>query len=269
MLSPKKKIRYYYWVGVEFTKKHLRLIILSFLMSFIFVIGLISLSPYFEALMISKREIIGLVGQYDINNIPDDILTKITNGLVYINEKGQIVPVLATSWELKNEGKTYRFHLRDGLLWNNGKPFSAYDIDYQFKDIEVRAIDSKTIDFILKKPLSIFPTYLRKPIIRNPLIGVAGLYKVNDFKTQYGNITYLSLEPNRKDIPAITYKFFTNEADLVTAYKRGDVTAISTTKKSIADTFLSWKNTDVIKSTDYTRLMTLFFNFDNKLIKEK
>ncbi len=269
MLSPKKTIRYYYWVVVEFTKKHLRLILLSFLLSFIFVIGIISLSPYFENLFASRQEIIGLAGQYDFNNLPDEVLNKISNGLVYVDEKGEIIPVLSTSWEVKDGGKVYRFHLRDGLLWNNGKPFSANQIDYQFKDVEAKAIDAKTIDFILKKPLGIFPTYLSKVIIRYPLIGVAGLYRVNDVKTQYGNITTISLEPNKKDIPAITYKFYTNESDLVTAYKKGEVTQISTTKKSIADTFTGWKNTKVIKSIDYTRLMTLFFNLDNNFLKDK
>ncbi len=269
MLSPKKTVRYYYWVGVEFMKKHLRLILISFLLSFIFVIGFISLSPYFESLIASKKVVIGQVGQYDFNNLPDEILDKISNGLVYVNEKGEIMPVLTTSWEVKDGGTKYRFHLRDGLLWNDGRPFSAADINYQFKDVQVKPVDQKTIDFILKKPLGIFPTYLRKSIIRYPLIGVAGLYRINDVKSQYGYITSLSLEPNKKDIPLITYKFYANENDLVTAYKKGDVNQITTTKKSIADTFLGWKNTAVTKSTDYSRLMTLFFNEDNQFLKEK
>ncbi len=269
MLSPKKTVRYYYWVAVEFTKKHLRLILLSFLLSFIFVIGIISLSPYFANFLASRREVIGLVGQYNFNNLPDEILSKISNGLVYIDEKGEIIPLLSTSWEVRDNNKIYRFHLRDGLTWNDGKPFSASQIDYQFKDVQTKAIDDKTVDFILKKPLGIFPTYLSKVLIRYPLIGVAGLYRVGDVKTQYGNITAISLEPNKNDIPVITYKFYSNESDLITAYKKGEVTQISTTKKSVADTFSNWKNTKVVKAIDYTRLMTLFFNLNNSFLNNK
>ena len=45
------------------------------------------------------------------------------------------------------------------------------------------------------------------------------------------------------------------------------------TKKSVADTFINWKNSRIVKSVDYSRLLTLFFNnkeknFSNKDIKD-
>src|SRR3989344_3436038 len=157
----KKRFRYYYWLLVVFFKKHLRIISLSFLLSLIMIISLISFSPYIQTLFLTKKDIIGMIGEYDYNNLPEEIINKISNGLLFINEKGEYISAIASSWEVTNEGKEYRFHIRDGLIWSNGKKFTAEDINYNFMDIKTKVIDEKTIYFILKSPLPIFPTFLK------------------------------------------------------------------------------------------------------------
>lgn len=260
--------RYYYWLFLEFIKKYSRLILMSFFIGFISLIGFLSVSPYLK-LIFNKQEIIGLVGNYDFTNLPDKIMTKVSNGLVTINEKGEIIPVLANSWEIKDQGKQYRFYLKNNLLWNDDKKFSASDIDYQFDDVKVKVVDKNVIDFYLSKPLAIFPTYLNKPLIRPPLIGIAGFYKLGRFKILNGSLKELTLAPNTKDLLTIKYKFYNNESDLVTAYKKGEINEMTLTKKSVADTFANWKNSQIVKSVDYTRLLTLFFNNQNKTFANK
>ena len=245
---------------------------MSFFIGFISLIGFLSVSPYLK-LIFNKQEIIGLIGSFDFTNLPDEIMTKVSNGLVTVNEKGEIVPVLANSWEVKDQGKQYRFYLKNNLLWNDDKKFSASDINYQFNDVKVKVVDKNVIDFYLNKPLAIFPTYLNKPLIRPPLIGIAGFYKLGRFKMQNGSLKELTLIPNTKDLLAIKYKFYNNESDLVTAYKKGEINEMTLTKKSVADTFASWKNSQIVKSVDYSRLLTLFFNnkeknFANKDVKD-
>ena len=268
----KNFFRYYYWLFLEFVKKYSRLILMSFFIGFISLIGFLSVSPYLK-LIFNKQEIIGLIGSFDFTNLPDEIMTKVSNGLVTVNEKGEIVPVLANSWEVKDQGKQYRFYLKNNLLWNDDKKFSASDINYQFNDVKVKVVDKNVIDFYLNKPLAIFPTYLNKPLIRPPLIGIAGFYKLGRFKMQNGSLKELTLIPNTKDLLAIKYKFYNNESDLVTAYKKGEINEMTLTKKSVADTFASWKNSQIVKSVDYSRLLTLFFNnkeknFANKDVKD-
>ncbi|MBI5122766.1 ABC transporter substrate-binding protein [Candidatus Roizmanbacteria bacterium] len=264
----KNFFRYYYWLFLEFIKKYSRLILMSFFIGFIGLIGFLSVSPYLK-LIFNKQEIIGLVGNYDFTNLPDKVMTKISNGLVTINEKGEIVPVLANSWEVKDQGKQYRFYLKNNLLWNDDKKFSASDIDYQFDDVKVKVVDKNVIDFYLSKPLAIFPTYLNKPLIRPPLIGIAGFYKLGRFKILNGSLKELTLIPNTKDLLTIKYKFYNNESDLVTAYKKGEINEMTLTKKSVADTFINWKNSRIVKSVDYTRLLTLFFNNKDKAFANK
>ena len=264
----RKTFRYYYWLFLEFIKKYSRLILMSFFIGFISLIGFLSVSPYLK-LMFNKQESIGLLGKYDFTNLPDEVMTKVSNGLVTISEKGEIIPVLANSWEVKDNGKQYRFYLKNNLLWNDDKKFTASDINYQFSDVKIEVVDKNILDFHLSKPLSIFPTYLSKPLVRPPLIGIAGFYKLGKYKMTNGYLTDLTLVPNTKDLTTIKYKFYGNESDLVTAYKKGEINKMTLTKKSVADTFINWKNSKIIKSVDHTRLLTLFFNNKEKMFANK
>jgi peptide/nickel transport system substrate-binding protein len=264
-----KTLRYYYWVVIEFAKKHVRLILLSFLLSIIGIISIISFSPYLISYTTTKKETIGNIGITEPENIPDPILSKISSGLVFINEKGEIVPVLAEKWERSGDGKTYKFYLKKNLYWNSGKAFTAKSIAYKFKDVEVKPVGDYELVFTLKKPLPIFPTYLTSPVIKYPFDGVAGLYKADRFKMEYGNVKELYLTPNKPGLPFLVYKFYDNETKMVNAYKLGEINQMVVSKKSVADFFTTWKNTQVQKSVDYSRLLTLFFNMNNELLKQK
>lgn len=39
-----------------------------------------------------------------------------------------IIPDLATTWEVSDDGLSYTFHLRDGVVWHDGTPFTADDV---------------------------------------------------------------------------------------------------------------------------------------------
>ena len=56
---------------------------------------------------------------------------------------------------------------------------------------------------------------------------------------------------------------------MVSAYKAGEINKMDIYKKSIADTFLTWKNSQVSQNVDYSRAMTLFFNLKNELLQER
>lgn len=263
-----KFFRYYYWLILEFFKKHGRLMVVSFFISFIGIIGFLSVSPFIKTAL-APEEIVGVIGNYTVENPPEEIVNKISNGLVTVTDRGEIIPVIANSWEVKEDGREYRFHLKDNLIWSNNKQFSAKDIAYQFKDVEVIPVDDKTIDFSIKKPLAIFPTYLNRPLIKYPMLGVAGFYKTGKIKTQYGYLKEVSLIPNTKNLTPLRYRFYNNESQLVNAYKKGEVNKITLTKKSVADTFLNWKNSIVEKAVDHSRLLTLFFNSENPELANK
>src|SRR5258706_12592867 len=46
--------------------------------------------------------------------------------LVRWNPAGtEVIPNIAESWDINNEGKEYVFHLRHGLKWSDGQPFTS------------------------------------------------------------------------------------------------------------------------------------------------
>src|SRR5690606_28017233 len=56
--------------------------------------------------------------------------------LVYFDLDGRtVVPHIAKSWEASEDGKQYTFHLRPGMKWSDGAPFSADDFLFAFEDV--------------------------------------------------------------------------------------------------------------------------------------
>lgn len=52
----------------------------------------------------------------------------IFDGLVALDENNQVVPMLATDWEVSEDGLSYTFHLRDGVKFHNGDELDAEDV---------------------------------------------------------------------------------------------------------------------------------------------
>ena len=45
----------------------------------------------------------------------------------------EFVPCLATEWTISDDGKTYRFKIRDGVSFHNGNPLTPEDVEYSFE----------------------------------------------------------------------------------------------------------------------------------------
>jgi peptide/nickel transport system substrate-binding protein len=103
------------------------------------------------------------------------ILALVNDGLVGMNENLEWEPALAESWTWSADGLALTFHLRAGVRWSDGEPFSAYDVQrsYElfidsriassrrsnFEDIEsMTAVDSHTVrvDFIRRSRDQLF-----------------------------------------------------------------------------------------------------------------
>lgn len=62
------------------------------------------------------------------------------SGLIQNGRDGKITGDLAESWDVSEDGKTYTFHLRDGIKWSDGTPITANDFVYGFQ----RLVDPDT-----------------------------------------------------------------------------------------------------------------------------
>ncbi|MES1170674.1 MAG: ABC transporter substrate-binding protein, partial [Leifsonia sp.] len=45
-----------------------------------------------------------------------------------------VQPLLAKSWDISADGKTYTFHLRDGVTWQDGVPFTSADVVWSLEN---------------------------------------------------------------------------------------------------------------------------------------
>lgn len=60
--------------------------------------------------------------------------------LVWPDETGNFIGLLADSWESSDDGLEWTFHLREGVKWHDGEPFTAEDVVF-------------TLDYIKNKPV--------------------------------------------------------------------------------------------------------------------
>jgi len=49
------------------------------------------------------------------------------------NSTSEFIPWLATDWTISEDGKTYRFKIRDGVIFHNGNPLTPEDVEYSFE----------------------------------------------------------------------------------------------------------------------------------------
>src|SRR6201994_4776754 len=93
-------------------------------------------------------------------------LGHVYEGLIARDKDLKIIPALAESWETP-EPTRWRFHLRKGVKFQNGDPFTADDVVFSAdrvraqgsnlqtrvpKDTKVVKVDDHTVDFILSSP---------------------------------------------------------------------------------------------------------------------
>lgn len=93
--------------------------------------------------------------------------------LVDANQDAQLQPMLAKSWSSNEAGDVWTFVLRDGVQFHNGTPLTADDVVKSLtvalqkptalkaaQIADIRAIDDKTVELTLDKPLMSLPAYL-------------------------------------------------------------------------------------------------------------
>ncbi|MES2633160.1 MAG: ABC transporter substrate-binding protein [Pseudomonadota bacterium] len=66
------------------------------------------------------------------SSISEVTLYNIYETLTKVNSDGTVTPLLAESWEVSPDLKTYTFKLRKGVKFHNGEPFNAQAVKFSF-----------------------------------------------------------------------------------------------------------------------------------------
>ena len=73
------------------------------------------------------------------DNIAARVILDLFGGLVDFDQTNKSIPGMASSWDISPDGKTYIFHLRDGLKFSDGTAITAKDFVYSWQ----RLVDPK------------------------------------------------------------------------------------------------------------------------------
>ena len=216
----------------------------------------------------------GVVGQprfinpiYANSDVERDLTQLVFSGLMKYGENLEILPDLAEKYEVEEDGRVYKFYLKENLFWQDKTPLTAEDIVFTVKRIqdpdyksplianwtgvEVEKISDLGIKFSLKQPYSAFlerctlkilPSHIwQNTTPENSLLAIynlkpigSGPYKIKEIKQNEKNqIESLTLIQNpfyygkKPYISEIRFLFFSGEEELIKKAKNEKIKGFS------------------------------------------
>lgn len=108
-----------------------------------------------------------------------EILFNIYEGLLKVDENGNLIDAVASSHTASEDGKTYSFTLREGVKFHDGSEVTVEDVKYSiercadvgtltsaFSNVaEVNTPDEKTVEVVLAEPDTEFLSYMTAAIV--------------------------------------------------------------------------------------------------------
>lgn len=239
------------------------------------------------------------------NEVDLDISNLVFSGLMKFDKTGQLIPDLASSYEISPDQTTYVFHIKENVLWHDGEKLTADDIiftvknaqDPQFKSpllyslkgIKIEKVDDNTIKFTLKTPYTPFLSILTFGILPSHLwsnippensrlveynlkpIGSGPWQFKSLTKDKQGNIKSYTLEKNKNNygskpyLNEITFKFYAETEEVIQAALNKQIQGISFTPKEYLDKVTKNKNL-VVHSLRLPQYTAVFFNKRNNIL---
>lgn len=258
--------RFFWWLISELSRKYRKAIVVGCLLGISIALALARAKPLVFFFSSAGVERIGIVGEFTPTTLPIEIQRRVSTGLTRLAADGSAAPGVATSWEATGSGKTYIFHLNPEVSWHDGKKLTSTDINYNIRDVTFTPADATTLRVQLPAAYGPFETVVSKPLFRRGLVGV-GEYRVAAIRLKGDAVEYLKLVPVGIRRPAYEFRFYRTEAAAILAYKLGDVDIIE--GLSTKDPLAQWGNPQVDQHVSYQRIVGVFFNMRDPVLKEK
>ncbi len=201
----------------------------------------------------------------------------IYRGLFKYDIYGSLIPDLADTWAVSEDGLTYTIKLKSNQTWNDGKPISADDLIYtafnspNLTGVATDRVDPLTVRYTLPNKYAPFVSLLTIGVIPN-----GSLEKDNPIKpTSSGDFSVVRIDktgslinevvlynPNTH-IKRLNFKYYSNDDEILAAAKLGEI-----------DGFLFKDNINLDRFNEYKYPMQgifygLFFNMSNDNVKEE
>jgi len=254
------KLRYIFRLAKAFVIRFRLILFAGVIFGLLMFSVLRFLYPYFFS---SKTELIGSTGRYHVEELPNEILLLIGEGLTKVDEKGIAGPGLAESWESDEDGKVWTFHLDESKRWHDNSTLKSSDIDYKFEDADVEYVDDKTIVFRLNSAFAPFPVVVSRPVFKRGLLGT-GEWRVRNLSLNNQFVEELSLLDELGNIRLL--KFYPTEESTKIAFQLGEIDIV----KDLIDPspFENWDTVIIKEESNNNRFAAVFFNTQADPFKE-
>jgi peptide/nickel transport system substrate-binding protein len=143
-----------------------------------------------EIVVATEKPPITLDPRFDIDTASENAVELLFNGLLRVNERLEVVPDLAASFEAV-DAKTYRFRVKPGVRFHDGTPLRAEDVKETFEYLADPANGSPfrtvfrllrsaavtapdTVEVRLTEPYAFFPDAARRPVVSRALMEKLG-----------------------------------------------------------------------------------------------
>ena len=256
---------------------------------------------YIEALIGSPSRLNPVLDYY--NPVDFDVDRLVYSSLVKFDSRGLPYGDLAEDWGISQDVKVYNFALRQEATWHDGQPVTSEDVVFtidlmrnealpmpadlrEFWDqIEVLAINDKTIQFRLPEAFSPFLDYLTFGILpRHLLQGTApaelvnvpfnlnpvgsGPYRFEGLEVEGDTIQAVVLRANenyygkKPFIEQIVFRYYPDSASAFAAYQQEEVMGISRVSFDLLPQALREPGLSVFTGR-LPRMTLVYLNLDN------
>lgn len=233
-----------------------------------------------------------------ISDTDRDLSALVYSGLLRALPDGTLVPDLAESYEISDDGTTYTVTLKENIWFHDGTPVTAEDILFTVKRVQdpivksprranwegvtVEQLSEREIAFTLRQPYA--------PFIENLTIGIlpqhvwgnidpehfgfsefnispigSGPYKIEDIRKDssgvplYYNLTaFKQFALGNPYIETIQVRFYSNEQELSVALQDNEIDQISAFSPQLAAELE--QNGYAVTEADFPRIFGVFFN---------
>ena len=221
---------------------------------------------YTEAVVGSPGRFNPLLDFY--NPVDRDVDRLIFSGLVRMDDRGLSQPDLIESMGISRDGQVYNFSLRPNAVWHDGEPVTSADVIFTIEmlrnadlpvppdvrelwtEVEVEALDDKTLQFRLPEPYAPFLDHLTFGILPSHLLGDlsaeqliaadfnlapvgSGPYRFENLIIEEGEIAGVALRAfedyysNPAFIEEVIYRYYPDAQAAFSAYQAEEVQGIN------------------------------------------
>lgn len=256
---------------------------------------------YIEALIGTPSRFNPLLDYY--NGVDRDVDRLIYCRLIQFDYRGLPQPDLADSWGISQDGKTYNFSIHPQAVWHDGQPVTSEDIAFTvelmkadeiplpedlkafWRQIKVKPLDEKTLQFQLPEPFApfldyltfgILPAHLLKELTVNELLDSSfnlqpvgcGAFQFDSLNIEQQRISAVTLKAFHQYyarppfLEQVIFKYYPDGTSAYQAYSQGEVMGISQVTQDILFQVLHHPQLNVFTGR-LPRLSIIFLNLDS------